>query len=90
MTRTSLLDGAHVTASTIDEAKVLWHKTKANYYGYIAEFKTDDAKKAARASFQEAAMELAVRRDNVSVSSYKESKLIMQRLLDQFIVWDKN
>ena len=50
----------------------------------------EEACKMARASFQEAAMELAERRDNVSASSCKESKLIMQRLLYQFIVWDKN
>lgn len=35
------------TRSTIEEARVFHHKMQADYYGYIVEFKTDDAKKTA-------------------------------------------
>merc|ERR1712151_1059461 len=31
----------------LPKSKVFYHKMKADYYRYIAEFKTDDAKKAA-------------------------------------------
>ena len=122
------------------DSNVLWHKTKADYYGHIAKFKTDCAKKeaaetahktyleasssasatlpaahpirlslasnfsvfqykvlgspgkairTARTSFQEAVMELAFAGDNVAEDSYKDSKVIMQRILDQYTLWEK-
>ena len=124
--------------ASIDESKVFYHKTKADYYGYIAEFKTDDAKekaaenarkayddassiasaclpdshplrlavafnfsifhyrvlgnpeeacKMACTAFDQAGIHLAFTADNVAEDSYKDSKLIMQRLLDKSILW---
>merc|ERR1712188_306151 len=42
-----LLNGNLLDKASTDESKVFYHKMKADYYRYIAEFKTDDAKKAA-------------------------------------------
>jgi len=42
-----LLNGNLLEKASTDESKVFYHKMKADYYRYIAEFKTDDAKKAA-------------------------------------------
>jgi len=42
-----LLNGNLLSKASSDESKVFYHKMKADYYRYIAEFKTDDAKKAA-------------------------------------------
>ena len=124
-------------AST-DESKVLYHKTKADYYHYIAELKIEDAKKAAaeearrayndasrlasaalpathpirlglalefsvfqyrvldnseeacktaRTAFEAAFWTLFHVPDNVSEDSYKDSKVIMQRLLEKISFW---
>merc|ERR1711953_1060016 len=45
-----LLNGNLLDKASSDESKVFYHKMKADYYRYIAEFKTDDAKKAAAES----------------------------------------
>merc|ERR1711981_1165761 len=42
-----LLNGNLLEKASTDESKVFYHKMKADYYRYIAEFKTDDAKKTA-------------------------------------------
>merc|ERR1712232_1491852 len=42
-----LLNGNLLEKASTDESKVFYHKMKADYYRYIAEFKTDDTKKAA-------------------------------------------
>merc|ERR1711988_1341927 len=42
-----LLNGNLLEKASTDESKVFYHKMKADYYRYIAEFKVDDAKKSA-------------------------------------------
>merc|ERR1712232_864787 len=42
-----LLNGNLLAKASSDESKVFYHKMKADYYRYIAEFKTDDKKKEA-------------------------------------------
>merc|ERR1711957_76629 len=42
-----LLNGNLLEKASTDESKVFYHKMKADYYRYIAEFKTDDDKKGA-------------------------------------------
>merc|ERR1712019_98982 len=42
-----LLNGNLLEKASNDESKVFYHKMKADYYRYIAEYKQDDAKKAA-------------------------------------------
>jgi len=42
-----LLNGNLLEKASTDESKVFYHKMKADYYRYIAEFKQDDAKKGA-------------------------------------------
>merc|ERR1712167_51570 len=42
-----LLNGNLLEKASTDESKVFYHKMKADYYRYIAEFKTEDEKKAA-------------------------------------------
>jgi len=42
-----LLNGNLLEKASSDESKVFYHKMKADYYRYIAEFKTDDAKTSA-------------------------------------------
>merc|ERR1712004_664709 len=53
-----LLNGNLLDKASSDESKVFYHKMKADYYRYIAEFKADDAKKAAaenaRKAYEEA------------------------------------
>merc|ERR1712216_330173 len=53
-----LLNGNLLEKASSDESKVFYHKMKADYYRYIAEFKTGDAKKQAaedaRKSYEEA------------------------------------
>merc|ERR1719484_18400 len=44
-----LLNGNLLEKASSDESKVFYHKMKADYYRYIAEFKADDAKKARKA-----------------------------------------
>merc|ERR1712127_916616 len=77
-----LLNGNLLEKASTDESKVFYHKMKADYYRYIAEFKTEDAKTAAaenaRNAFEDAIAEL----DNVAEDSYKDSTLIMQLLRD--------
>merc|ERR1711904_334373 len=43
----TLLDKNLLEKASTDESKVFYHKMKADYYRYIAEFKEGDAKKAA-------------------------------------------
>merc|ERR1712054_530431 len=43
----ALLNGNLLAKASNDESKVFYHKMKADYYRYIAEFKSDDAKKSA-------------------------------------------
>merc|ERR1711976_925446 len=49
-----LLNGNLLEKASTDESKVFYHKMKADYYRYIAEFKSDDAKKAAAESARKA------------------------------------
>merc|ERR1712083_405146 len=42
-----LLDGNLISKSTTGESKVFYQKMKADYYRYIAEFSSDDAKSKA-------------------------------------------
>merc|ERR1712232_1289341 len=53
-----LLNGNLLAKASSDESKVFYHKMKADYYRYIAEFKTDDKKKDAaenaRKAYEEA------------------------------------
>merc|ERR1740139_573070 len=53
-----LLNGNLLEKASTDESKVFYHKMKADYYRYIAEFKTDEAKKtaaeSARTAYEEA------------------------------------
>merc|ERR1712232_1052524 len=42
-----LLNGNLLAKASTDESKVFYHKMKADYYRYIAEFKVDTAKKEA-------------------------------------------
>merc|ERR1711976_812688 len=42
-----LLNGNLLSKASTDESKVFYHKMKADYYRYIAEFKTETAKKEA-------------------------------------------
>jgi len=42
-----LLDGSLIPGAKEDEAKVFYHKMKGDYYRYIAEFTSDEEKKAA-------------------------------------------
>merc|ERR1711939_860006 len=53
-----LLNGALLAKASTDESKVFYHKMKADYYRYIAEFKADDKKKEAaehaRKAYEEA------------------------------------
>merc|ERR1712166_1152264 len=53
-----LLNGNLLSKASSDESKVFYHKMKADYNRYIAEFKKDDSKKAAaenaRKSYEEA------------------------------------
>ena len=54
----SLLNGNLLSKASSDESKVFYHKMKADYYRYIAEFKTGDKKteaaENARKSYEEA------------------------------------
>merc|ERR1711937_248444 len=54
----ALLNGNLLEKASTDESKVFYHKMKADYYRYIAEFKTDDKKKEAaenaRKAYEEA------------------------------------
>merc|ERR1712039_883327 len=54
----ALLNGNLLSKASSDESKVFYHKMKADYYRYKAEFKTDDAKKEAaenaRKAYEEA------------------------------------
>merc|ERR1711977_744991 len=54
----SLLDGNLLSKAGNDESKVFYHKMKADYYRYIAEFKAGDAKTSAaenaRKAYEEA------------------------------------
>merc|ERR1712176_1440382 len=43
----ALLNGNLLEKASNDESKVFYHKMKADYYRYIAEYKTDEAKKSA-------------------------------------------
>jgi len=57
-----LLAGPLIDKATSPESKVFYHKMSGDYYRYIAEFKKDDAKKAAAESARVAygkAMEIA-------------------------------
>jgi len=57
-----LLDENLIANSTTGESKVFYYKMKGDYYRYIAEYKADDAKKAASESAHDAykaAMEVA-------------------------------
>merc|ERR1711865_1284952 len=47
-------NGNLLEKATTDETKVFYHKMKADYYRYIAEFKLDDAKKSAAESARSA------------------------------------
>merc|ERR1712203_877748 len=49
-----LLNGNLLDKASNDESKVFYHKMKADYYRYIAEFKSDDAKKSAAESARKA------------------------------------
>merc|ERR1712107_165235 len=53
-----LLNGNLLEKASTDESKVFYHKMKADYYRYIAEFKSYDAKKVAaenaRKAYEEA------------------------------------
>jgi 14-3-3 protein epsilon len=49
-----LLNGNLLAKAANDESKVFYHKMKADYYRYIAEFKNDDAKKEAAESARKA------------------------------------
>jgi len=49
-----LLNGNLLEKASTDESKVFYHKMKADYYRYIAEFKLDDAKKSAAESARSA------------------------------------
>merc|ERR1712046_501639 len=53
-----LLNGNLLAKASSDESKVFYHKMKADYYRYIAEFKVDDKKKDAaenaRKAYEEA------------------------------------
>merc|ERR1712156_776903 len=53
-----LLNGNLLSKASSDESKVFYHKMKADYYRYIAEFKTDESKKLAaenaRKAYEEA------------------------------------
>ena len=49
-----LLNGNLLEKASTDEAKVFYHKMKADYYRYIAEFKKDDAKTTAGESARKA------------------------------------
>jgi len=53
-----LLNGNLLDMASSEESKVFYHKMKADYYRYLAEFKTDDAQKAAtenaRMAYEEA------------------------------------
>merc|ERR1711976_221066 len=54
----ALLNGNLLAKASTDESKVFYHKMKADYYRYIAEFKIDDKKKEAaenaRKAYEEA------------------------------------
>merc|ERR1719379_1184632 len=49
-----LLNGNLLDKASTDESKVFYHKMKADYYRYIAEFKSGDAKTSAAESARKA------------------------------------
>jgi len=49
-----LLNGNLLAKASSDESKVFYHKMKADYYRYIAEFKTDSSKKNAAENARQA------------------------------------
>merc|ERR1712151_848230 len=50
----ALLNGNLLEKASNDESKVFYHKMKADYYRYIAEYKQDEAKKGAAESARKA------------------------------------
>merc|ERR1712007_170194 len=49
-----LLNGNLLEKASNDESKVFYHKMKADYYRYIAEYKTDEQKKEAAENARQA------------------------------------
>merc|ERR1712187_210006 len=91
-----LLDDHLIEKCSGGESKVFYQKMKADYYRYIAEFRTEEKKKAAsesaRKAYEEAqkvaTKDLAVTHPiRLAEESYKDSTLIMQLLRDNLTLW---
>merc|ERR1712217_635587 len=84
-----LLDNSLIKKASNGESKVFYQKMKADYYRYIAEFTSGDAKAKASSSAEEAykAAQEVAEKDLVAEDSYKDSTLIMQLLRDNLTLW---
>merc|ERR1712098_123540 len=89
-----LLDKFLIPKASNAESKVFYLKMKGDYYRYLAEVATGDARKEvvddsqkacqlAKQAFDDAIAEL----DTLNEDSYKDSTLIMQLLRDNLTLW---